>query len=128
MKLRHILTEKKNKHGVPIVTKKSDVNKILKQLEKAEKEADKLRTMLQNLSVPALDHARAEHHSWQDAYSADLVNKSDVPNMNYKTEAEQYWHNFRDHLTGTLVYSLRNNVISSISRAKEPLKKLLRIV
>ena len=127
IKLKNILTEKKNKYGVPIVTKKSDANKILKQLEKAEKALDNVRVMVQNLSVPALEHARKEHHSWQDAYRAGNVDKNDVPNMNYKTEAEQYWHNFRDQLTGGVVFTIRKTD-DSIQRAKSHLKELLGIV
>jgi hypothetical protein len=127
MKLRDLLTEKKNKHGVTIVTKKSDVNKMLKQVEKAEKALDNVRTMFQRMSNPALEHGRAEHHSWQDAYQADIVTKSQVPNMNYKTEAEQYWHNFRDGLNGSVVYRIRETD-SSIRSVKDSLKDLLRIV
>ena len=127
LKLKHILTEKKNKYGVPIVTKKSDVNKILKQLEKAEKALDNVRVMCQNLSIPALENARKEHHSWQDAYRVGKVDRNDVPNMNYKTEAEQYWHNFRDQLTGGVLWTIRKTD-DSIQRAKSDLKNLLGIV
>ena len=51
MKLKDLLNEKKNDQGVLVVTKKAEVNKFIKQVEKAEKELNKAKDLFSDLEL-----------------------------------------------------------------------------
>jgi len=127
MKLKDMLFEGKNKHGVPIMTKKADVKKLIKQLDKAEKELDKVYELLGALPRPALMLAREELKSWNRANERGEVSDSDVEHSNYKTKAEQLLHNFIDSLNGGLSYKLIQTQ-KAIQPTRTFLNKLLDIL
>jgi len=104
MKLKDLIVEKRNDRGVPIITKKSDVKKFLKQVEKAEKELDKVRIAFNEMYSPARSMERAEKNSFYDYKRTD----SDVKmhNSNYATEVENLWANIAGNINGSIVFTI----------------------
>jgi hypothetical protein len=126
MKLKDILTEKKNPQGVPVITKKAEVNKFIKQMEKAEKELKKAEKLFSDLYSPARSFERAEKNSFYN-YKKDSGKDLKQHNMNYTTEAENLWDNIAGGINGSIVYSL-GQVGNHIRKVKSKLSDLSRIV
>jgi len=126
MKLKTILSEKKNGAGVPIVTTKSDINKVLKQIEKADVELNKAKKMFNDMVPVARDMMDKEQKSF---FKHKHDQDSDVKqlNSNYTTEAEQHWENFKSSLNGSIVYGI-SNVQKTIQRTKNSLADLLKMI
>ena len=126
MKLKTILIEKKNGAGVPIITTKSDINKMLKQIEKAEAELIKAKNMFSDMLPPAralMDKEKNSFFNYKRDHNSDVKRH----NSNYTTEAEQHWENFKSSVNGSIVYSI-GNVQKTIQQTKNSLKDLLKIV
>ena len=125
MKLKHILTEKKNEQGVPVITKKAEVNKFLKQFEKAEKELDKAQKLFSDLYSPARSFERAEKKSFYD-YEKSSGKDLKQHNSNYPTEAENLWDHIAGGINGSIVFSL-GKVRDHIRRVKSKLNDLSKL-
>ena len=126
MKLKDILTEKKNPQGVPIITKKAEVNKFIKQMEKAEKELQKAQKLFSDLYSPARSFERAEKNSFYD-YKRSSGKDPKQHNSNYATEAEQLWDNIAGGVNRSIVYAI-GQVGNHIRRVKGKLNDLSKIV
>ena len=125
MKLKNLLTEKKNSQGVPVITKKAEVNKFIKQVEKAEKELQKAQKLFSDLYSPARSFERAEKKSFYD-YKSSSGKDPKQHNSNYTTEAEQLWDHIAGGINGNIVFSL-GQVGNHIRRVKSSLSELLKI-
>ena len=125
MKLKNLLTEKKNSQGVPVITKKAEVNKFLKQFEKAEKELDKARKLFDDLYSPARSFERAEKKSFYD-YERSSGKNLKQHNSNYATEAENLWDHIAGGINGSIVFSI-GKVRDHIRRVKSSLNDLSKI-
>ena len=125
MKLKHILTEKKNEQGVPVITKKAEVNKFLKQFEKAEKELDKAQKLFSDLYSPARSFERAEKKSFYD-YEKSSGKDLKQHNSNYPTEAENLWDHIAGGINGSIVFSI-GKVRDHIRRVKSKLNDLSKL-
>ena len=126
MKLKTILIEKKNGAGVPIITTKSDINKMLKQIEKAEAELIKAKNMFSDMLPTArklMDKEMTSFFNYKRDHNSDVKRH----NSNYTTEAEQHWENFKSSINGSIVYSI-GNVQKTIHQTKKSLSDLLKIV
>ncbi len=126
MKLKDILTEKKNSQGVPIITKKAEVNKFIKQVEKAEKELLKAQNLFSDLYSPARSFERAEKKSFYD-YKSSSGKDLKQHNSNYATESEQLWDHIAGGINGNIVFSI-GKVRDHIRRVKSSLSDLSKIV
>ena len=125
MKLKNLLTEKKNEQGVPVITKKAEVNKFLKQFEKAEKELDKAQKLFSDLYSPARSFERAEKKSFYD-YGKSSGKDLKQYNSNYATEAENLWDHIAGGINGSIVFSL-GKVRDHIRRVKSKLNDLSKL-
>jgi len=125
MKLKDILTEKKNPQGVPVITKKAEVNKFIKQMEKAEKELQKAQKLFSDLYSPARSFERSEKNSFYD-YKRTSGKDLKQHNSNYATEAENLWDNIASGINGSIVYSI-GQVRDHIRRVKSKLSDLSKI-
>jgi hypothetical protein len=125
MKLKDILTEKKNPQGVPVITKKAEVNKFIKQVEKAEKELQKAQKLFSDLYSPARSFERSEKNSFYD-YKRTSGKDLKQHNSNYATEAENLWDNIASGINGSIVYSI-GQVRDHIRRVKSKLSDLSKI-
>ena len=122
MKLKDLLIEKRNDRGVPIVTKKSDVKKFLKQVEKAEKELDKVRVAFNEMYSPARSMERAEKNSFHD-YKRETDGDVKMHNSNYATEVENIWANIAGNINGNIVFSI-GKLRDMVRTLKSDLSKL----
>jgi len=122
MKLKDLLIEKRNDRGVPIVTKKSDVSKLLKKVEKAQKELDKVRVAFNEMYSPARAMERAEKNSFHD-YKRETDGDVKMHNSNYATEVENMWGNIADSINGSIVFSI-SKLGDMVRRLKSDLSKL----
>jgi len=122
MKLKDLLIEKRNDRGVPIVTKKSDVSKLLKKVEKAQKELDKVRVAFNEMYSPARAMERAEKNSFHD-YKRETDGDVKMHNSNYATEVENMWGNIADSINGNIVFSI-SKLGDMVRRLKSDLSKL----
>ena len=125
MKLKNLLTEKKNSQGVPVITKKAEVNKFLKQFEKAEKELQKAQNLFMDLYSPARSFERAEKKSFYD-YRSSSGKDPKQHNSNYATEAENLWDHIAGGINGSIVFSL-GKVGDHIRRVKSKLSDLSKL-
>jgi|TARA_B110000908_G_scaffold94412_1_gene111890 hypothetical protein len=126
MKLKDLLNEKKNDQGVLVVTKKAEVNKFIKQVEKAEKELNKAKDLFSDLYSPARSFERAEKNSFYN-YERDSGKKLKQHNSNYATEVENLWANIAGGINGNIVFSL-GKIGNDIRTVKNKLSELLRMM
>jgi hypothetical protein len=125
MKLKDLLTEKNNSQGVPVITKKAEVNKFIKQVEKAEKELDKAKKLFNDLYSPARSSERAEKNSFHD-YKRTSGKDLKQHNSNYATEAENIWAHIAGTVNGNIKFTL-GQVKNDIRTLNSKLRELLKI-